>query len=107
MRQGLSEDLYGAVADWASRPEGLSEPELVAIEYAERFALAHLDLDDSLFARLGACFTDTEILELSVTIGYCMGIGRVLRVLDIAPQCEVHWAKDPAEPGRTSSPTVG
>lgn len=95
MQQGLSEELYGAVADWESRPDGLSEPELLAIEYAERFALSHRDLDDVFFARLHAHFSDTEILELSVTIGYCMGIGRVLRVLDIAPQCEVHWAKDP------------
>lgn len=95
MQQGLTEDLYGAVSDWRARPPGLSEPELLAIEYAERFALAHLEIDDELFDRLHAHFGDTAILELSVTVAFCMGIGRVLRVLDVAPQCEVHWASEP------------
>jgi alkylhydroperoxidase family enzyme len=99
MQRGLTEDLYGAVSDWRARPPGLSEPELVAIEYAERVVLAHVDIDDGFFDRLHAHFDDTEILELSVTIGYCMGIGRVLRVLDVAPQCEVHWASEPRPAG--------
>ncbi len=34
-------------------------------------------------------YTDAEIVELSATVGFCMGIGRIYTVLDIASECPV------------------
>lgn len=61
----------------------------MAIEYAERFALAHTDIGDELIDRLKAEYTDSEIVELSATIGFCLGIGRIYTVLDIANECPI------------------
>ncbi len=57
----------------------------MAIEYAERFALAHRDIDDAFFERLRAEFTDQEILDLTWHIGSCLSLGRFLAVLQIEP----------------------
>lgn len=32
-------------------------------------------------------FSDAEIVELSATVGFCIGIGRIYTVLDIANEC--------------------
>ena len=56
----------------------------MAIEYAERFALDHRAIGDEFFERLAAKFSPEEILELTVTIGFCIGIGRSFTVLDLA-----------------------
>jgi hypothetical protein len=34
-------------------------------------------------------FNDAEIVELSATVGFCMGIGRIYTVLDIANECRL------------------
>jgi alkylhydroperoxidase family enzyme len=94
MQQGLTEDLYLHVDSYRDSDE-FSAAERLAIEYAERFALEHREIDDAFFARLGEHFSPAEILELTVTIGYCMGIGRALAVLDIANECEVSYTKEP------------
>ncbi len=49
--QGVNEELYAHVEQWRDHPE-YSEPERLAIEYAERFALDHRTIDDAFFARL-------------------------------------------------------
>lgn len=94
MRQGLTEDLYLHVDEYREH-EAFTPAEKLAIEYAERFALEHRAIDDAFFARLATEFSPAEILELTVTIGYCMGIGRALAVLDIANECELSYTKEP------------
>ena len=94
MQQGLTEELYLHVDSYRDSQE-FSDAEKLAIEYAERFALEHRDLDDEFFGRLGEHFSPAEILELTVTIGFCMGIGRALTVLDIANECEVSYTREP------------
>ena len=49
--EALTEDDYAHVGDWRTYP-GYSERERLAIEYAERFALDHRNIDDEFFARL-------------------------------------------------------
>ena len=67
-----------------------SARENLAIEYAERMALDHHRIDDELFNRLHAEFSDTQILELGMMIGQFIGVGRLLAVLDLEPKvCEV------------------
>ncbi len=88
MRKGLTEDLYTHVESYRDRDE-YSEREKLAIEFAERFALAHREIDDELFVRLRGAYSDTEIVELAGTVAFSMGFGRINAVLDIANDCAV------------------
>src|SRR5438876_591724 len=97
MRNGLTEDLYHQVAEY--RTIGAFSPaEKLAAEYAERFVFDHTNLDDEFWSRMNQEFSSQEILELTVTIGFCLGIGRTLAVLDIAHECEVNFTKEAATP---------
>src|SRR6516164_1832891 len=79
--QGLDEDFYRAVE---SRTDGvLGEQERLAVEYAERFAVDHISIDDAFVERLRASFTDPEIFDLTVCLSAFLGLGRTLRALGI------------------------
>jgi AhpD family alkylhydroperoxidase len=80
--QGVTEDFYRHVADHDIEG-GYTPQEQLAIEYAERFALDHLSIDDAFFARLAECFTDAEILDLTICLAAFLGLGRMLRSLGI------------------------
>jgi alkylhydroperoxidase family enzyme len=55
------------LADW--RDSNLfSEPERVALEYAERMTITGQKVDDDLFARLKRHYTEKQIVELSAAI---------------------------------------
>lgn len=69
--------------DLDKTPEGFTEKELLAIEYADRLAVAHHDMDDEFFDRLKAVFTEEQVLELGMMIGQFIGFGRLLMVLDL------------------------
>jgi AhpD family alkylhydroperoxidase len=80
--QGLGEDLYGAVGTEDERSE-LTQQERLAVEYAELFALDHDRIDDAFMDRMKACFTDAEILDLTICVAAFLGLGRALHVLGI------------------------
>ena len=63
-----------------------SPRENLAIEYAERMALDHQNIDDELFDRLHKAFSDQQILELGMMIGQFSGVGRLLAVMDLEPK---------------------
>ena len=88
MQQGLTEELYSHVDNYKNS-EHYSERERLAIEFAERFALEHKEMDNQFFERLRSSFSDIEIIELATTVAFCMGIGRVYTVLDVANECSV------------------
>ena len=44
-----------------------------------------------------AHFTDQQILELLTLIGFCVGIGRTLAMLEIADDCPINRTADPDE----------
>ena len=77
------------MADYAN-VETFSEREKLAAEYAEVFILSHTEVPDGFFDRLRAAYSDSEIVELSATIGFCLGIGRMYTVLDIAHECRIY-----------------
>ncbi|HYF47510.1 MAG TPA: carboxymuconolactone decarboxylase family protein [Acidimicrobiales bacterium] len=85
---GLSEDLYQSIEDWRTLP-GLTDRERVAVEYAERYALDHRNLDDELWARLRSLWSDEEILDLTVCISAFLALGRMISVLGPTPACPV------------------
>lgn len=99
MRRGLDEELYHRVAEY--REIGaFSEAERLAAETAERFHADHeaTIADDDYWARMRGLFTDRQILELLIFVGYCVGVGRTLALLDVANECEINYTRDPAEP---------
>ena len=76
------EEFYAHVADF-HRDERYSPREKLAIDYAERFAIAHTAIDDEFFDRLHEHFTDAEILDLTICIAAFLALGRTLNVIGI------------------------
>ena len=82
LAQGMTEDFYAHVAS-AHSDDRYSEQERLAVDYAERFAVAHTGIDDAFFERLHEHFTDAEILDLTICIATFVALGRTLNVLGI------------------------
>jgi alkylhydroperoxidase family enzyme len=81
--QGLGEDLYRAVESEDAERAELTDQERLAVEYAERFAVDHEHIDDAFMERMKRCFTDAEILDLTICVAAFLGLGRALHVLGI------------------------
>jgi len=79
---GVDESFYGEVADWRNSTE-LSERERLAAEFAQRFALDHLAMDDAFWERLHAAYADDELADLTMCCGMFLGLGRVLAVIGV------------------------
>jgi AhpD family alkylhydroperoxidase len=79
---GVAEDAYEHLPDYRTYA-GYTERQRLAIEYAERFAIDHQNIDDELFARLRRQFDDAEILDLTLCCAVYLGLGRTLEVLGI------------------------
>ena len=88
--QGVTEEMYAHVAEHRDHPE-YSGAEQIAIEYAERFALAHLELDDEFFARLRGHFSDADILDLTICIADFLAFGRLTEVLRLDQECSLEF----------------
>ena len=82
MQQGVDTALYDHVAEYHDH-DAYTEREKLAIEYAERFVLDHLAIDDAFFARLRSAFADDEVLDLTICIATFLALGRLLQVLQI------------------------
>ena len=80
------EDIYEAVADYATTSL-FTEAERVAVEYAERFAIAPTEIDQALFDRLLEHFTPEEIVDITLALGSWVGLGRFNAVLDLHVSC--------------------
>jgi alkylhydroperoxidase family enzyme len=88
--QGVTEDMYAHVAEHRDHPE-YSGAEQIAIEYAERFALTHLELDDEFFTRLREHFSDADILDLTICIADFLAFGRLTEVLRLDQECSLEF----------------
>ncbi len=87
---GPDEGFYEALLDGrADRAGGLSDRESLASEFAERFATDHLQMDDELWHRLHAVFTDDELVELGLCVGSWLAFGRLNRVFDVDGACRI------------------
>lgn len=83
MENGLTEE---KISELDTAGESFSEREAVAVEFAERLATDHQNIDDDFFARLKESFSEPEILELGMMAGQYIGFGRLLAVLDLTPK---------------------
>jgi alkylhydroperoxidase family enzyme len=81
--QGLGEDLYRAVRSEPGELTDLTVQERLAVEYAEAFAVQHERIDDAFMERMKSCFTDAEILDLTICVAAFLGLGRALHVLGL------------------------
>jgi AhpD family alkylhydroperoxidase len=88
LEAGISEELYEHVAEAATYP-GYTDRQRLAVEFAERFATNHREIDDELFTRLRSAFTDPEVLDLTMFVAVCLGLGRALEVLGIDSSCAI------------------
>ena len=88
--EGVTEEMYAHVAEHRDHPE-YSDAERIAIEYAERFALAHLELDDEFFVRLRDHFGDADILDLTICIADFLAFGRLTEVLRLDQECSLEF----------------
>jgi len=91
--EGIDAAMYDHVADYATW-SGYSGPERLAIEFAERFCLDHLSMDDAFWERMHAAFNDEEILELGVSVATWVGQGRLTQVLGLDVSCGLGHAGD-------------
>jgi alkylhydroperoxidase family enzyme len=83
MENGLTEE---KIEDLDANGDSFSPREAVAVEFAERLATDHHNIDDEFFDRLREEFTEPEILELGMMAGQYIGFGRLLMVLDLTPK---------------------
>jgi AhpD family alkylhydroperoxidase len=85
---GVTEDLYQHLEEAATYP-GYTQRQRLAIEFAERFATNHRDIDDDLFSRLRSEFSDPEVLDLTMCVAVYLGLGRALEVLGVDSSCPI------------------
>ena len=79
---GATEPFYVDVTDWRSAAD-LTTRERLAAEFAERFAIDHLAMDDDLWARLHAAYSEDELADLTICCGCFLGMGRALAVVGV------------------------
>jgi alkylhydroperoxidase family enzyme len=58
-----------AVANWRES-DLFSEPERLALEYAERITVTGRSVDDALFARLKTHYTEAQLVELTAAVAF-------------------------------------
>ena len=85
---GVDEDLYEHAAQWRTWP-GFSEQERLAAEFAHRFATGHAALraDDDFWDRARRHFSDELLADLTMSCAMWLGMGRMLRTLDMGQAC--------------------
>ena len=79
---GIDDGFYAEVPAWRTS-SSLTARERLAAEFAERFALDHLAMDDEFWARLRAGYSDEEIADLTMCCGAWLGMGRALAVIGV------------------------
>jgi alkylhydroperoxidase family enzyme len=79
----IDEGFYADVANWRDG-DALTERERLAAEFAQRFALDHLAMDDAFWARLRGAFADDEIADLTICCAAWLGTGRATAVIGVA-----------------------
>jgi len=73
---GIDEDLVCSL-EKPQEAENLSDAEKAAIHYGELFATNHLAIDDAVYDNLRKYFSEEEIVELSITVAWFVGFGRL------------------------------
>ena len=84
-RNGLTEErIDDGIDNWRDSPH-FSEAEKLALEYSEMMQFEPEKIDASFYERLNRHFTQAEIVELGVFIGFNVGYHTFFRTLDFYP----------------------
>ena len=88
--EGVDEDLYDHALLWRTWP-GYSDQERLAAEFAHRFATEHTALrdDEEFWSRCHEQFSEELLADLALSCALWIGMGRVLRTLDIGQACQL------------------
>lgn len=84
-RLGVSNEKIDALPDYA-KSELYSEPERVALEFADTITITDRDVSDELFARLRGFFDDDGLVELTATIAWENASSKFNRALRVPSQ---------------------
>jgi alkylhydroperoxidase family enzyme len=90
-REGITEDLVAALADYERGP--FTPRERAALRYADRMYADHHAVDDALWADLRTQFDEAELLELSWVIAEFIALGKVIHVLGVPYGDHAHPAR--------------
>jgi alkylhydroperoxidase family enzyme len=87
---GIAEEFYEHASEWRTWP-GYSDAERTAMEFAYRFATDHTALrdDEDFWERAGEHFNDELLTDLALSCALWVGMGRMLRTLDIGQTCKI------------------
>jgi alkylhydroperoxidase family enzyme len=83
--EGFTEDLVCSLEKPMEAPD-LTDQEKAALEYADIFATNHFAINDETFAKLRQHFSDAEIIELGMFVGFFHGTGKFLSTLDMTEE---------------------
>jgi alkylhydroperoxidase family enzyme len=78
----IDDGFYAEVAGWRESTV-LTDREKLAAEFAQRFALDHLAMDDEFWGRMHAAYADDELADLTICCGMFLGMGRTLAVIGV------------------------
>ncbi|MFC9244790.1 carboxymuconolactone decarboxylase family protein [Streptomyces sp. NPDC057136] len=84
--QKVEAEFAEAVTQWRTTG-AFDDRTRLAAEYAERYALDHHGIDDAFWDRMTAHYSQSEIVELSMSIGSWLAFGRLNRVLGLDTVC--------------------
>lgn len=84
---GIDDGFYAEVANWRSS-KALSHREVLAAEFAQRFALDHQAMDNRFWARMHEAFADDELADLTMCCATFLGLGRAMAVIGVRPPDE-------------------
>jgi len=82
----VEEEFADAVLDWRTT-DLFDDRTRLAAEYAERYALDHHNLAEEFWKRMSACYSQAEIVELSMSLGSWLAFGRLNHVLGLDTVC--------------------
>ena len=93
---GIDEDLVCSL-EKPQEAEDLSDAEKAAIEYGELFATNHLAIDDSVYENLRKYFSEAEVVELSITVAWFVGFGRLAATYHMVEELPEAFQNDNSE----------
>jgi alkylhydroperoxidase family enzyme len=87
---GVTEALVCSLEKPYEAPD-LTDAEKAALAYADISATNHLAITDETFEELRKHFTEAQIVELGLHIGYFVGYGRLTAAWDLVEELPDSW----------------
>ena len=82
---GVSDEKIDALSDYAST-ELYTDPERVALEFADSMTITGRDVSDELFGKLREFYSDDALVELTATIAWENASSKFNRALRVPSQ---------------------